>query len=313
MREQRRILAVHLRRLEAFNVKGILVELDPSLAKGLVSVARRYHGSPMPPGALEGLVPEPRLLGAVFVLEGGRVLATYRVLGNYSPLERLQGDQRVRRVLDHGVVSVPVRGCIEPREAREKFWGLLSVKAPRSRLLIDLLIIGVLDANPLARLKWIDFDPSRVLMARLGLAALTQEEARRFFRVLHARYRLLSFYNIVGRVYYVRPSEYMVSKAFILASRERAAELYAAAVETMGAAYIAAGEELAIATSNSEAARFHGYAKRLGASVARVLYYFVMPPPLEYAGCGSEWLPSPAPTRLYTECIASILSTQRPR
>lgn len=307
-REKRRIVAVHLRRLEAFRVKGVLVELEPSLARGLVSVARRYHGSPVPPGALEGLVPEPRLLGAVFVLEGDKVLATYRVLDTHSLPEALLNDQRIRRILEPGFVSVPVMGCFDPREAREEFWHLLAAEAPRPRLLVDLLVLGVLDANPLARLNWRDFDPSHILMARLGLAALTEDEARRIFRVLRARYRVLSLYRIVGRVYYVRPSDYMRSKALIVAPRDHAADIYAAAVETMGAAYVAAGEELTLVTSSAEATRLHSYARRLGATVRHVLYHFAMPPPLEYAGCDSEWLPAPAHTRLYTRCITELLA-----
>ncbi len=310
-REKRRVVAVHLRRLEAFNVKGILVELDPGLAKGLVAIARRYHGSPVPPGALEGLVPEPRLLGAVFILEGGRVLVTYRILGGHSPLDVLLNDRRVLRVLEPRLVSVPVMGCLDPREAREGFWGLIRPEAPPLRLFVDLLVLGVLDAEPLARLKWHDFDPSKVLMARLGLAALTEEEARRIFRVLRARYRLLSVYKIVGRVYYVRPSDYMRSKALILAPRDYAPDIYAAAVETLGAAYVAAGEEVAIVSSSAEAARLHSYAKRLGATVRNVLYHFPLPPPLEYASCDSEWLPRPAPIRVYTECLAGLVSAQR--
>jgi len=280
----RRIVAVHLRLIEALGVSGVVVELEPPDARELLRRLRPFRG-PARPGAVEGVVPLPRLLATVFRLADGRLLAVYRAPRGFEDevLEVLGSDRRLRGIHEQRLYSVPVRGCLEPREAAEVYARLHGLGLEDPRPVLDMLVIGVLDANPLARLRREDMDPSPVVEARLGEAV----DASRLYPLVRSRYRFLSLRGVLGRVYYVQPSDLLRSKSLVVAEASAAPMIYAAAVETMGAAYVASGEELSLATASADAENFHRLVRAAGAEVQDVVFMAAFLPPFEHYDCRS--------------------------
>jgi hypothetical protein len=282
--EKKRIIAAHLRQLEALGFRGVIAELEPPDARELLRRIRPLQG-PVPPSALDGVVPLPRLLATVIKIANGPLYATYRAPRGVEEeiTSLLGGDKRFRRIIDTGFYSVPVRGCLSPEEAEEFFEKQLGYEYPSAMPLPDMLAMGVLDLNPLARLRREDMDPGSVLAARLGEEYRGYGEA--LYPVMRGRYRVLSREGLLGRVYYVKPSDALRSRSLVVAPRESAAALYRAAVETMGAAYVASGEEVALVTASAEAAEMRRRAVSLGGEVVDIAYAVTLPPPLELYDC----------------------------
>jgi len=303
----RRIHAVHLRLLEALGIHGAVVELEPPDARELLRRIRPFR-APVSPAAIEDVVPLARLLGTVIKLSDGRLLAVYRVPeGLEAEVGDVLGkDPRLRRVLDWRLYSVPVRGCLEPGEAEEWFQSMHGYRFSAAKPLADMLAVGVLDVNPLARLRADDMEPGRLLEARLGV----EVDGRRLYPLVRTRYRLLSLYGLAGRVYYVQPSDLLRSKSLIVAEASAAPAIYRVAVETMGAAYVAAGEELALATASADAERLHARAQAAGASVNDVVYAAVLPPPVELYDCRRRrYRLDPLPLEEVLACLEDALAT----
>ena len=301
--EKKTIIAAHLRRLEALGMHGVLVELEPLNAKELLRRVRPLH-APVPHSSLEGLVPLPQLLATVIRLVDGRILATYRAPRGLEEevITLLGSDSRFRGVLDARFYSLPVNGCLGPGEAEEYFERSLGYLYPNSRPAVDMLAMGVLDLNPLARLRRQDLDPGRLLAARLGTGA--EQLASLLYPAIRRRYMRLSGEGLLGRVYYVKPSDMLRARTLIIAPRWTASSLYRIAVETLGAAYVASGENLALATASAEAEKVKKKALEIGAEAVDMSFAVTLPPPVELYDCKrGRYLLEPPPVEETLACL----------
>jgi len=305
----RRVVAVHLRLLEALGIHGVVVELEPPDARELLRRIRPFRG-PTSPSTIEGVVPLARLLGTVIKLADGRLIAVYRAPRGLEEevLSVLGRDRRLHRIIDQRIYSVPLRGCLDPGSAEEWFRSRLGYQFPAAKPLPDMLAIGVLDVNPLARLRVEDMEPGALLAARLGAAV----DGRRFYPLVRSRYKLLSLYQLAGRVYYVQPSDLLRSKSLIVGEASTAPAIYRAAVETMGAAYVASGEATALATASADAKRLHSLARAAGAKIHDIVFTAVLPPPVELYDCRrGRFSLDPQPLEAITECLEEALGAAR--
>jgi hypothetical protein len=281
--EAGRIIAVHLRLIEALGFHGVVAVVEPPDARLLLRRLRPFR-APASPLLVEDVLPLARLLATVIKLANGPLLAVYRVPeGLASEVDEVLGsDRRINEVLDYRLFSVPVRGCLEPAEAEEVFHKLHGFHLEEVNPLADMLAIGVLDLKPLARLRVDDMNPAVVLEARTGVP---HKDAERLYPMVKARYQLLSRLGLAGRVYYVKPSDMLRSKSLLVGEASLAPRVYRVAVETMGAAYVASGETLMLATASADAARLHRAAKEAGIRVYEVAFYTAFPPPVELYDC----------------------------
>ena len=301
--EKKTIVAAHLRRLEALGMHGVLVELEPLDARELLRRIRPIH-APVPPSSLKGLVPLPQLLATVIRLVDGRILATYRApMGlEEEVVALLGGDRRFRRILDTRFYSLPVNGCLDPSESEKHFEENIGYVHPGAEPMIDMLAMGVLDLNPLARLRRQDLDPGRLLAARLGVEAA--QLGQLLYPAVRRRYMELSMEQMMGRVYYVKPSDMLRARTLIIAPRWAASGLYRVAVETLGAAYVAAGEALALATASAEAEKIRKKALDLGAEAVDMSFAVTLPTPVELYDCRrGRYLLEPPPVEEVLSCL----------